>query len=389
MVSITSTLSHQEEQDFLSIKKQRELNMSVETFASIAGVRGQQFGKDVYSSMLKFKDLSEFLKVFPNVQRSISNARVGSVKRYVLEGVLSEESAEMKFFSSITVTCRGHMFYDSDKGSIHIDTRSPMSINDGQHRVQGTKQAIEELKQAIAKSNDVDERIKLNKALKTLEEMVIPVVIFNGINESQEKQLFFDLNNLSRRPSKSANIRLSQTDLYAKMAREIADTNKYFIHYGVEYDKQMLGKKDETKTFLLNTIYNSIKVLLNSRIQADKNFLTEDNYDSVKEDVADIFDKILYSLPHDMNKKQQYIICKSYVLSGICKFVAYAQENMMFTDREEIFNTIKKANWSYGKHWIEFGAVTGRFQESKVAFGSTGTGIRGVFTYLKKLSGDK
>lgn len=386
MVTITSTMPINEEQDFLSIKKQRDLNLSTDTFASIAGVRGKQFGKDVYSSMLKFKDLTSFLKTFPNVQRTINKARVGSVKRYILDGIVSKSGFSMKFFSSITVTCRGYIAYDQDKGAIHIDSNSPMSINDGQHRVEGVSEAIRELSGMIARSKSTDERIYLNTKLQELQEMVMPMVIFNEITEDQEKQLFHDLNNLSRRPSKSANIRLSQVDLYARMAREIADNNKYFKYYGVEYDKQMLGKKDETKTFLLNTIYSSVKVLLSKRIADDRDFLNEENYEEVRNHVDDMFEKILFSLPSHMNKKNEYIICKSYVLSGICKFVSYANDNMLVEDKEKIYETIKKADWTYGIHWLEFGAVSGKFQTSKVAFNSTSSGVRGVFQYLKDLA---
>jgi DNA sulfur modification protein DndB len=269
------------------------LDLNFERYAQISGVKGTQFNKDVYSAMLKFKDLARFLEVFPKIQRSMNKANVKSIKRYVLSGVESNNPQDyMRFFNSITVTSRGTIMYDDDKRTILIDTNNPLSINDGQHRTEGIKEAIEELKIMISKAEDMSELRELENQLKSLEEMTIPLVIFNGLDEKQESQLFFDLNNLSRKPSKSANIRLSQTDLYAVMSKEIAEENKYFTHYGVETDKQSIFKSNPN-TFLLTTIYNCLKELLNSNILLDRNFLKERNFNRVKSEMNTQFDKII------------------------------------------------------------------------------------------------
>lgn len=111
----------------------KNLDLNIDMFATIAGVMGKQFGKTIYSSVLKFKDLQKFLDIFPNVQRGVSMNRVRSVKKYVIEGMKNKDLQAMRFFSAITVTCRGAMFYNEETGSIAIDTRNKLSINDGQH----------------------------------------------------------------------------------------------------------------------------------------------------------------------------------------------------------------------------------------------------------------
>ena len=375
----------QRSEDFLDKKKyernsKRSIDLNFERYAQISGVKGMQFGKEVYSTMLKFKDLSRFLEVFPKIQRSMSKANVKSIKKYILSGVGDNSEAYMRFFNSITCTVRGTIMYDEDKRTIMIDTNSPLSINDGQHRTEAVKEAIIELQEQIKKAEDHTEQYELELQLASLEEMTIPVIIFNQLDEEQESQLFYDLNNLQKRPSKSANIRLSQTDLFAKMAKEIAETNKYFTHYGVETDKQSIFKSNPN-TFLLTTIYNSIKELLSPNLNYDKNFLKKKNFDRVKNEVNTMFDRILSSLPSDMDTKGKYLIEKSYTLVGICKFVSQAKDNVFFADENDIFNLLKEINWSYkNQNWLNYGAMKG--VDNNVIFSSSSSGTRAVFKHL-------
>src|SRR5437763_2216358 len=150
MSNLAKVSDFQKSEDIYNKKRyeqKRPLDLNFERYAQIRGVRGKQFNKDVYSAMLKFKDLSRFLEVFPKIQRSMSKVNVKSIKRYVLSGIEGDNPLDyMRFFNSITVTSKGTILYDEDKGTILIDTNNPLSINDGQHRTEGIKEAIEELK---------------------------------------------------------------------------------------------------------------------------------------------------------------------------------------------------------------------------------------------------
>lgn len=361
-------------------RRKDSTDMDVDLFAQIRGIRGTQFGKDVYTSILKFQDLGKFLAIFPQVQRGVSKLRVKDIKRYILNSLESEEESYMKFFNSITVTCRGNMIYDDAKGVVLIDTRSPMSINDGQHRVGGVNEAIAELEKTIEKTTDLNDRRIVEDKLEKLKNMIIPVVIYNGIDEEQEAQLFHDLNNLTRRPSRNANIRLSQTDLFAKMAKELSEENKYLAHYGVEMDKQSIFKSNEN-TFLLSAVYNSIRQLLNSNITHDRNFLKKKNYSRVKAEINQKLDSILFTLPSDMDTKGKYLIEKSFTIIGICKFYSYANDNLLFADKEDILKIIKNINWSYkNPDWLNYGGIKGK--GSNVVFSATSAGVKGVYNYL-------
>lgn len=357
-------------------------DLNFDQFAQIRGVRGYQFGKEVYSSMLRFKDLERFLEVFPRVQRGMSVANVKSIKKYILSAIDDKSQEYMRFFNSITVTARGKIIYDDDKRTILIDTKTPLSINDGQHRVAGIEDACKELENRIKKATDLNEKQALEDDLDILENMTVPVIIFNGLDEKQESQLFFDLNTLQRRPSKNANIRLSQTDLIATMSKEISETNRYFVHYGVENDKQSIFRSNEN-TFLLTTIYNSIKELLNANLTYDKNFLKEKNYNRVKTEVNSLFDKILYVLPNDMDTKGKYIIEKSYCLMGICKFVSHMKDSGLFASEDDIYEIIKTVDWTNkNPDWIKYGGIRSMTGSDNIVFGGNNSGKKAVFTCL-------
>lgn len=373
--------------------KKNNIDLSQDSFAQIGGIRGWQFGKEVYSSMLKFKDLQKFLEAFPNVQRGMSKANVKSIKKYILSGIGEKSEAYMRFFNSITVTCRGTIIYDDDKRTILIDTRNPLSINDGQHRTEGIKEAILELQLMIKKTKDLSDRQEIENQLDILENMTVPVIIFNDLTESQEKQLFFDLNNLQRRPSKSANIRLSQTDYVAKMAKDISEINRYFTHYGVEVDKQSLYDSN-SNTFLLTTIYNAIKELLTPSLAFDKNYIKEKNFERVKQEVNKELERILYCLPNDMDIKGKYLIEKNYTLIAICKFITTAKENKIFANSDDMYDIIKTTDWTYtNRVWVDYGGIKGLSKKPNIIFGASSMGKNAIYKYLidkaKKVLADK
>src|SRR5690606_25575162 len=236
-------------------KQKTDLEMT--QFATLSAIKGTQFGKDVYSSILKFNDLSEFLEIFPNVQRNIVPRKVNSIKRYIMNG-LEQGDERLHFFSAVTVTCKATLYYDEKNMRCAIDThRSKLSINDGQHRFQAISDLIVKLENDFLKSRDKLKQAKLRKQISTLKEMVIPIVIFDDLSEVEEKQLFYDLNNLAQRPSRNANIRLNQTDMFSRIARELATENRYLKHFGVEMDKMSIIGANNPNTILLSTIYAS------------------------------------------------------------------------------------------------------------------------------------
>lgn len=365
-------------------KTEYDTNLEERTYATLKAIKGRQFGKDVYSSVIKFKDLENFLEIFPQVQRDIIPRKVGSLRRYILSGLEKNHSVNMRFFSAVTVTCKGNILYNEKDCKMAIDIyECKLSINDGQHRYESIRTAIEQLEQEFVKSNDKTKTARLKDWIDELKEMVIPVVIFDGLTVREESQLFHDLNNLQQRPSRNANIRLNQTDLFSRMARELAEENKYLVHYGVEVDKMsILGSNPNT--ILLSTIYASSKELLDSEYKYDHNFLNDNNYDSFKKRVSDTLDRLFFSLPSDINVKGRYLTEKSFVIKAICRFICHARTHLdlQLTD-DEIFETISTIDWTYNlKQWGLYGGVKGSTEGNIVFGGGTGGGFKAVYSLL-------
>jgi DNA sulfur modification protein DndB len=360
-------------------KRSLEQSLSVDTFATITGIKGVQFGREIFSCTLKFKDLMDFLEVFPEVQRDVIKRRVSKIKTYVLSGLYKDDP--MRFFSAITATSRGSIYYDENTHRIAINTHeSKLSLNDGQHRFYGISEAIRELQGRYNKAKDDNARQDVSKMLTDLKEMSIPLVIFNQIDEAKEKQLFHDLNNLSQRPSRSATIKLAQTDKFSQMARELALENRYFKYYGVEMDKMSIHKNNPN-VVLLTTVYASLKNMFLTEYRNDFNFLNDDNYEYYKEISDKTFEQVFANLPHDINIKGKYLIEKSYTLKGITRFVHFCRSEYKVDD-SIIFDTISNVDWTLNFDvWKKYGAILSKKGNILFTGGGEG-GISAVYDHL-------
>jgi DGQHR domain-containing protein len=330
-------------------------DLQVDNFATISGIRGKQFGRELYSTVIQFKDLITFLQVFPEVQRDCSTRRINSIKRYVLSSFEEGSELPMRFFSAITVTARGHIFYDEANQKVAIDTkRSKLSVNDGQHRFLGITEAINALSALYNRQEDPKEQEKVLAYLTELKQMVIPIVIFNGIGVNEEKQLFHDLNNLAQRPSRSATIRLAQTDLYSKLARELSEENVFINTFGVETDKMSIHKNNKN-LILLTTIHYVVREL----VDASRESLTKVTFSDHKKELNSIFDSIFGSLPDDINEKGKYIMEKNYGFKGVAKYIATAKYEEKIEDAI-IYKAIQDTDWTNNlSNWSAYGASEG------------------------------
>lgn len=340
------------------LKKKREASIDLKTgnFATLQAVKGVQFGREIYSSLIKFRDLRDFLEVFPEVQRDLTPSKVGKIKTYIMSGLDDDEM--LRFFSAVTCTCKSNIFYDEVSGRMAIDTHSSkLSINDGQHRFYGIAETVDFLRRMEVNGRSAEDRMRYKVWAERLEEMVIPLVIFNQISEREEKQLFADLNNLASRPSRSATIRLSQTDLFAQMANQLAKNNKFMLDYGIEYEKSSIGGKNPN-LLLLTTIYLSTKELLKEfgRGGLVSFNLSAEDYESTYVYINDTFNEVFRALPYDIQNKNVYIAHKHFSFKGIMRYIRKARQQSV--PEPLIFAAIKNVDWSVNlEYWGEYGAT--------------------------------
>jgi DNA sulfur modification protein DndB len=358
--------------------KSSDHDLTTGYMATISGLKGRQFGHEIFASLIKFKDMMDFLQVFPNVQRNVIGRKVTKIKNYIVSYVENPEGS-MRFFPAITVTARGNIFHDEITNKVAIDTqKSRLSVNDGQHRFYGISDAIAELTKRHSRAKDEQTREKYAYWVKELKEMVIPMTMFNNLTEAEEKQLFHDTNQLPQRPSRSANIRLVQTDRMARIARELSEENRYLKHYGVEMSKMSIHENNPN-TILLTTVYAMIRLFNWQEYSVyGADFIKEENYENHKQRMENTFNELFYVLPHDMNEKGKYLLEKSYALRGIAKYI-YNARLEGFKD-SDIFATIKKMDWSQNlEAWEAYGAMI--LPSGKISFRGNGEGgINGIYS---------
>lgn len=336
------------------------------TYVKLNGTEGIQFGRKFYNVTLKFHELQNFLSVFKEVQRNIDKVKVVALSEYILRGLRENN---MSFLTSITTTCRGDILYNHIKEEINIDVESILSVNDGQHRYKGIVRALTILERELRAEKDKNKKFLINRKLETLKNMEIPIVIFAGITEDMERQLFHDLNNLAKRPTKSVSLKFDQTNLYTRLAKYLASNNFYFTKYGVEMEKTSLSKIN-SNTFLLTTITNAVSFLLSGTDKNNHDILNEENYEEARDYVEDTFNKIFEVLPDDINDGSKYVMNKSVVFQGIAKFLYMAK--VANVSEDEALLAIAETDWKITAPWEELGA---RVADGNVTFIGSGTGV--------------
>ncbi|MEH7556494.1 DNA sulfur modification protein DndB [Priestia megaterium] len=347
---------------------------SIDIGISFSGAAGNQFGKKIYTTMIPYKSIERFLVVFQDVQRNVNKARVKEIADYVLKGTNTRNYC---FLSAVTATCRGEIEFDDQSKSVKIDINSVLSINDGQHRVEGIKLALNNLRKQVNNAKTDEEKLKLEEKLDYLENMCIPVVIFESMDKQYEQQLFHDLNNLAKTPTKSISLKFDNNDPYTAMAKELADENSYLIKYGVETEKTQL-RENNPNLMLLSTLRNTISFMVCGSENDKSSVLTFENYDDIKATVTETFNEIFKALPADCNDRKKYIIGTAVTLQGIGKYVYTLLNDEEVVNWKDYIFGLQNINWKHdNKMWNGYGGSYDP-EKGRFVFGGTGGGINGV-----------
>jgi hypothetical protein len=154
------------------------------------------------------------------------------------------------------------------------------------------------------------------------------------------------------------------------MARELAEENKYFVHYGVEFDKTSI-QPTNNNTILLTTIYAGIKLMFRELFKGSRSDLNKNTYKSYKKIASDTFDQVFEALPEDIDVSGKYLIEKSYTLKGICSFINHVRYIIGVEDETVIWEAIKKVDWTQNpEYWKNYRAVITK--RGQLSFGGSG-----------------
>lgn len=293
-------------------------------------VKGLQAGREYYVSMVPLKILpklfitdSEIVSPEFRAQRKLNEARIPSIKKYILE------NTESYVFSALSASLDGTFSFvpygnETDIGILEIDMDTNFLINDGQHR----KAAIEE----ALKENPI------------LGDETISVVFFEDKGLSRSQQMFTDLNKHAVKTSNSISTLYDSRDPLAVITKNMISKISFFNKY-TDKEKDNLGK-NSSKLFTLNNIYKANKRILNGVSdlgKEDLNFLVE-YWGLVVSNIVE-WQELIRKEIYKNDLRQNYILCLNVTISAFGELGAYFY-NKKDEDMVKKLSILKKIDWS-------------------------------------------
>jgi DNA sulfur modification protein DndB len=177
---------------------------------ALEAMRGIQAGRECYTAKVKIADAvnlfvfqEDSVQAGKEVQRQINRTRAKKIARYVAQNL------ESYIFASVVVSVGGSMEFrpispESDLGTLYVAEGASFTINDGQHRMEGLRLALQD--PAIAED---------------LADESVSVDLHWDLGLARARQMFTDLNlNLSK-PSKSTSHYFDHRDKVAELTRAV------------------------------------------------------------------------------------------------------------------------------------------------------------------------
>lgn len=231
--------------------------MNTEPVISFPVIRGLQAGRQYYVAMWSLRMLRQ-ISIFDEdelppelrAQRTLNKARIPEMAGYVLD------NPDDYVFSALTVSIDSEVTFTAidgqDKlGVLEVPMEARFIINDGQHRREAIKSALEQ---------------RPELAYET-----IAVVFFLDIGLERCQQMFADLNRYAIRPSRSIGILYDHRNEKAKLAKLVIMQSEVFRDI-VDMEKSSLAKRSR-KLFTLSAFYNACADLVEGFATGE---LTED-----------------------------------------------------------------------------------------------------------------
>lgn len=231
--------------------------MNTEPVISFPVIRGLQAGRQYYVAMWSLRMLRQ-ISIFDEdelppelrAQRTLNKTRIPEMAGYVLD------NPDDYVFSALTVSIDSEVTFTAIEGEdklgvLEVPMEARFIINDGQHRREAIKSALEQ---------------RPELAYET-----IAVVFFLDIGLERCQQMFADLNRYAIRPSRSIGILYDHRNEKAKLAKLVIMQSEVFRDI-VDMEKSSLAKRSR-KLFTLSAFYNACADLVEGFATGE---LTED-----------------------------------------------------------------------------------------------------------------
>lgn len=222
--------------------------MNVDSLSTLnfPALRGVQAGREYYVSMWTFRMLRQ-ISIFNEeelppelrAQRTLNKARIPEMSNYVLN------NPKDYIFSAITASIDSDVKFEplagQDRlGLLKVPMEAKFIINDGQHRREAIRSAIEQRPELAYEA--------------------IAVVFFLDVGLARCQQMFADLNRYAIRPSRSLGLLYDHRNAKAKLARLVIMKSEMFRDI-VDLEKSSLAPRAR-KLFTLSAFYNATADLI-------------------------------------------------------------------------------------------------------------------------------
>jgi DNA sulfur modification protein DndB len=196
-----------------ALSEQTPVRASIKMFPkaiALEAMRGIQAGRECYSAKVRIADAvnlfvfqEDSVQAGKEVQRQINRTRAKKIAKYVAQNL------ESYIFSSIVVSINGNIDFkpitpDSNLGTIYVAEGASFIINDGQHRMEGLRIAMQD---ATVAEYLMDETLSVDFHL--------------DFGLARSRQIFADLNLNISKPSKSTSHYFDHRDQVAELTRAV------------------------------------------------------------------------------------------------------------------------------------------------------------------------
>lgn len=216
---------------------------------AFATIRGVQAGRAYYVAMVPLSVVERLFRfdeedIPPEfrAQRNLNKARIPSIARYICdhsrEYVLSALAASID--GGFRFEPSSDTGVDRSLGSLIVDMRATILINDGQHRRAAIVEALRE------RPNLGDE--------------TIAVTIFPDEGLARSQQMFVDLNQHGVKPSRSLRLLYDGRDESARLSRAVADAVP-LLRDLTDFSRSNLGASSR-KLFAFSNLHTAITTLM-------------------------------------------------------------------------------------------------------------------------------
>ena len=309
--------------------------------------KGAFLGHNISLAMIKFGDRGSFgeINTYGEVQRKLSVSRKNQIAAYVLSAIALPDK-HSAFFAPIVVSERDDNVF---------------ALLDGQHRYRGMEAALATLEERILiltnaikgvrnrdipwlkiKRNDIDRRFKdiqkdltLQKQYRdALRETVLPIMVYHGLTLKEEQQLFYDLNNLSKKVVANLSVQYNHADPYSEITKTIVDHTELAPITSLAAS----GRALNGTVFTFSTIHRAFKTLIG------RTKVTEANLQDVSEDCLE-FAKIICSILPSDSADSKYLFNDSRMLVGTAKW-AHGLRKQYDDWKDRVYTVLAQFDWS-------------------------------------------